>query len=291
MKRSRKIFLLMLFFLFSIFIMYDYNTVQGAGNSKINFVIVNAGGSEIGEQGDQIITQFLDILTKETSLKRSMVEGQYFNDISLAKAFIKKNSNSFVMGSLGFFLSNRDSYNLVPLSLIIAGGKNTEQYYVIVKKGSYKSLDSLKGKVMSGNVLYEDTRFINNVIFDGKINITEYFKVQPTARPLSAVRKVTTGAIDAVLLTGMQYESLKKIQSTFQNIDVVYRSAEFPRVGFMMVDTESTQSVKQEILNAVVKMTRLEEGKKVCQNFGITGFENIPSESLNEAISKYSSGN
>ena len=291
MKRSKKNFLLILFFLFSIFIMHDYNALQGAGNSKINFVIVNAGGSEIGGQGDQIITQFLDILTKETSLKRSMVQGQYFNDISLARAFIKKNNNSFVMGSLGFFLSNRDSYNLVPLSLIIAGGKNIEQYYVIVKKGSYKSLDSLKGKVISGNVLYEDNRFINNVIFDGKINITEYFKVQPTARPLSAVRNVTTGVIDAVLLTGMQYESLKKIQSTFQNIDVVYRSAEFPRVGFMMVDTESTQSVKQEILNAVVKMTRLEEGKKVCQNFGITGFENIPPEFLNEAISKYSSGN
>jgi ABC-type phosphate/phosphonate transport system substrate-binding protein len=262
-----------------------------ASPGRINFVIVYPGGPDTGPEGDRIINQFLDILTQQTSLKRSMISGQYLNDMTQAKAHIRNNRNSFIMGSLGFFLSNREAFGLEPLSLVISEGKSTEQFYVIVKKGAHKSLDSLKGKTLGGNVLYEDATFINALIFENKLNVADYFSLQPTARPLSAVRRVTTGLTDAVLLNGMQYESLKKIPTTFDGIEVVYRSAELPRLGFMMVDTEVNRSARKEILGAIVKMTQLEEGKKVCQNFGITGFQTIQPESLNEVITKSAGGN
>ena len=121
------------------------------------------------------------------------------------------------------------------------------------------------------------------------MNISKDFKLEPTPRPLSAVRKLDTGMVDAVLVNQMQYISLKRIPSTFQKLEVIYTSPNLPRLGFMMIDSPGAQKVKDEILRAIVKMSSLEEGKKVCNNFGITGFQNIEPEKIDEAIKKYNS--
>ncbi|HOW82407.1 MAG TPA: PhnD/SsuA/transferrin family substrate-binding protein [Spirochaetota bacterium] len=293
MTHKKNCFITIWMFLLLVFpgFFHQNGASVSAAAEKIHFAIVFPGGPDTGPEGDKIITQFLDILTRQTKIKRADVAGQYFNDIAPARAYIQKNRNCFIMGSIGFYLANRTTYNLVPLSLVTSEGKRTEQYYLIVKKGSYKSLADLKGKKISGNVLYEDAKFINNMVFENKINVGSYFVMQPTARPLSAVRKMNTGTVDAVLLTGMQYEALKQIPTTFQKIEVVYKSPEMPRLGFMMAETPATRGVKDEILGAMVKMTSLEEGKKVCNNFGISGFENIQPETLNETIAKYTGSN
>ena len=172
-KKNCFIVMWMLFLMVLPGVFQQPGTSLSAGTEKIHFAIVFPGGPDTGPEGDKIITQFLDILTQQTKIARSDVTGQYFNNIAPAKEYIQKNRNCFIMGSIGFFLSNRVSYNLVPLSLVTSDGKRTEQYFLIVKKGSYKSLGELKGKKVSGNVLYEDTKFINTLVFDNKINVSQ----------------------------------------------------------------------------------------------------------------------
>lgn len=253
---------------------------------KINFAVIFLGGPDTGAEGEKIISQFMSSLTKLTSMRKDSLQGKYFNNISDAKSYIQQNKNSYIMGSLGFFLANKKGMNLSPLAVVKIGGDDKEEYYVIVKKGSYKSLKQLKGKILAGNVLYEDTRFINTMIFNNKLDIKKHFQLKPSSRPLSAVRKLTSGQYDAVLLNHMQYISLKNLD-IFNKIEVIYQSPKMPALGLMMANTKENNAVKEKIVNAVTRMCNQTDTKEACKNFGIDGFDKIESENLANEITKY----
>lgn len=256
------------------------------GAEKINFAVLFLGGPDTGAEGEKIITQFMASLTKLTSMKKDSLQGKYFNNIMDAKTYIQQNKNSYIMGSLGFYLTNKKTMNLSPLATVMIGGDDKEQYLLIVKKGSYKSLKDLKGKVLAGNVLYEDAKFINTMIFDNKINVTKHFQLKPSSRPLSAVRKLTSGQVDAVLLNNMQYNSLKNLD-LFSKIEVVHQSPKMPALGLMMVNTKTNKAAKDKIVNAVTRMCNQADTKEACKNFGIDGFNKLEAETLKNEITKY----
>lgn len=255
---------------------------------KINFAVIFLGGPDTGPEGEKIINQFMASLTKLTGMKKDSIQGKYFNKIDEAKTYIKQNKNTYIMGSIGFYLANRKSMNLSPLAVVDIGGDDKEEFYLIVKKGTYKSLGQLKGKILAGNVLYEDKSFINTMIFDNKIDISKHFKLRPTNRPLSAVRKLDSGQYDAVLLTHMQYSSLKNLD-IFNRITVIHKSSQMPALGLMMIDSKTNNTVKPKIVGAVTRMCNQQDTKGACKNFGIDGFNKLEAETLKHEITKYES--
>ncbi len=255
---------------------------------QINFAVIFLGGPDTGAEGEKIITQFMSSLTKLTGMKKDSIQGKYFNKIDDAKTSIRQNKNSYIMGSIGFYLANRKAMNLEPLAAVNIDGNDREEYYLIVKKGSYKSLAQLKGKILAGNVLYEDKKFINNLIFEKKIDIAKHFKLQPSNRPLSAVRKLDSGQYDAVLLNHMQYSSLKNLD-IFKKIEVIHKSPQMPALGLMMITTKTNSAAKPRIVGAVTRMCNQQDTKAACKNFGIDGFDKLEAETLANEISKYES--
>src|SRR3990172_3002894 len=226
---------------------------------------------------EKIISQFINSLSKSTGLKKDTLQGKYFNNISDAKAYIQQHQNSYIMGSLGFFLANRKGMNLVPLAVVNLHGNDEERYYLVAEKSKYKSLSELKGKVLSGNILYEDKKFINRMIFNDTLDVSHYFKLKPTSRPLSAIRKLIRGDFDAVLLNSMQYNNLKKL-SDFNKIQIIHESPKMPALGLMMINTAKDNSIKSRIVNAVTTMCSHNDTKEACMNFGIQGFATIKAE-------------
>ncbi len=281
---SKKFLALITLIMCTIFF-YPFHST-GYCAEKINFAVIFLGGPDTGEEGEKIISQFMASLTKLTGMKKDSLQGKYFNDITEAKTCIKQNKNTYIMGSLGFYLANKKAMNLSPLAVVKIGGDDREQYNLIVKKGSYKSLKQLKGKILAGNVLYEDTKFINKIIFDNKIDITKHFQLKPSSRPLSAVRKLTSGQFDAVLLNNMQYNSLKNLD-VFSKIDVIYQSSKMPALGLMMTNTKTNIAAKAKIVNAVTRMCNQADTKEACKNFGIDGFSKLEAETLKNEITKY----
>ncbi len=260
--------------------------MTGFGAEKINFAVIFLGGPDTGAEGEKIINQFMTSLTKLTSMKKDSLQGKYFNNIADAKTYIQLNKNSYIMGSIGFYLANKKAMNLSPLAAVKIDGDDKEQYILIVKKGSYKSLKQLKGKVLAGNVLYEDTKFINSLIFDNKLDISKHFQLKPSSRPLSAVRKLTSGQVDAVLLNHMQYNSLKNLD-VFSKIEVLHQSPKMPALGLMMANTKTNKAAKDKIVNAVTRMCNQADTKEACKNFGIDGFNKLEAETLKNEITKY----
>jgi ABC-type phosphate/phosphonate transport system substrate-binding protein len=176
--------------------------------------------------------------------------------------------------------------NLSPLAAVKIGGEDQEEYSVIVKKGAYKTLSQLKGKTLAGNILYEDKKFINTMVFDNKIDISKHFKIKPSNRPLSAVRKLDSGQFDAVILNHMQYISLKNLD-IFKNIQVIHSSPKMPALGLMMINTKANNAAKDKIVNAITRMCGQEDTKAACKNFGIDGFDKLEAETLANEITKY----
>ena len=263
-----------------------FYSIEGA--EPINFVVIYSGGPDTGAEGKNIITQFMQSLSKLTGIQKERFRGSYFNQIDEAMKYLQQNKNSFIMGSIGFYLAHRQSMKLVPLATVKLQGNDKDQFYCIVKKGSYSSLSDLKGKVLAGNVLFEDKKFINAMIFNNELDVSSYFILKPTPRPLSAVRKLTQGQYDAVLLNHIQYHSLEKLD-LFKKISVVHRSPKMPALGLMMVQTDRNASLKDKIVKAVTRMCGQEDTKAACKNFGIDGFAAIEPGALNNEITKYES--
>src|SRR5271157_2060944 len=196
---------------------------QGNCGDRISFAVIFLGGPDTGAEGEKIISQFMDSLTKLSGLKKDSLQGKYFNTVDSAKTYIQQNKNSYIMGSIAFYLANRKNMDLAPLAVVKIQGESKEQYYLVANKEKYKSLTELKGKVLSGNILYEDKKFINRLIFNNTIDVSEYFKLKPSNRPLSAVKKLMRGEYDAVLLNHLQYNNLRSL-AEFKKIQIIHKS-------------------------------------------------------------------
>jgi len=285
-KTNSLLFLFVSLFVISSLIFISQERVYSNSN-RIDFVVVYPGGPSSGGEGSKIVNQFIGTLASITGLPKSRLKGAYFTRIAQADRYISVHRNAFIMGSLGYYLSHKKRFSLAPLTTVNISGNLPEQYRVIVKKGKYQTLRQLRRKKLTGNVLYEDLRFLNKIVFDNKLgNIKRFFRLKKTKRTLRAVRKVARGRIDAVVLNQMQYQSLKGL-SMFKKVAVIYTSPAYPTLGFMYSKNSVTDGVRAKILSAVTRMCFLPQGKGACKNFGIKGFSAVNSEVFNGAVQKY----
>ena len=190
------------------------------------------------------------------------------------------------MASVAFFLTNRKAMNLVPLANVKLGDSATERFYILVKKGKYSSLTQLKGKILSGSILYEGSSFLDKVVFNNTLRASTHFKLKPTGRPLSAVRRMVRNRVDAVIVNEIQYQALKGI-SLGSKVSVIHTSPTMPALGLMMTDTPGTRALQPKVVAAITEMCSDAQGAKECRNFGIKGFVPVRSGALDGVIGLY----
>lgn len=241
-------------------------------------------------EGDNYIGQFITLLAGSVGLKPENFKGKFFNEAGDVKNFISQNKNVFVMGSLSFFLPNRNWLKLVPVASLDYSGTDIEKYYLTVQKGKYKSINDLKGKTVAGNVFKEDKRFINKFIFNNKIDAYSYFKTTFTTSVRGSVRNLQKGKLDAILLNHRDYVKFKN-RKDFETLDVIYTSENIPALGLMMNDSPYNRSMQDKFLNAVIKMNSMSDARTMFSANGISGFRKINSGLIENAISKFDSSN
>jgi hypothetical protein len=261
--------------------------VSWAGKpAPVEFVIVYPGGPDAGSEGKKLAEQLVQHLAAATSLDPASFAGAYFNDEKAAAAYLKTHRDAFVLGGLGFYLSQRKSLGLVPLAHLRGEAGNDERFSVVVKKGRFKTLDDLQGKTLWGSVLFEDSRYVDRFAFAGKLQAGQWFDVHPTPRPLSAVRKLDSNAADAVLLNRAQLDALKRLP-LYEKLEVIHTSEPVCTLGLMAVPTARTKVVQEKILKSLLDLCATAQGKNVCQSAGIVGFDPVKADVLDAAVKKY----
>jgi len=187
--------------------------------------------------------------------------------------------------SLGIFLEGEAKYRLKPLVLARISGKTTTKYRVMVKKGTYKTLDDLKDKVLTGN-LVDDPLFLTKVVFAGKYRAGQDFKLKQTPRALRALRNVSKGKADAALVDDLQFSSLKELP-LFDKLEVIFESEEMPNLGLVYVAGRTSDADAKKLADALVGMCSDPVGKTMCKDFNVEGFEAVPPNALDRIKALY----
>lgn len=246
-------------------------------------VIVFPGGPNPGSSGQRAIDEFVAKLGEQIG---GNLEGNYFNDSAAAFAHLEKNPNSFVLGSTGFFLAYRESLKLIPMARVMLPDGKPEQYFLVTKKGAFTDLASLQNKRVTGTPFFENPAFLDRIAFDGAIKTESFFEAEGTNRPLSALRKLTSGDIDGVLLAATQFHSLASLPLA-EELDVVFQSRPVPSVGLMRLDNEATETTAEALRQALLDLSKTPEGIEASQGFGVAGFAEIDAGEIAALVKKY----
>lgn len=257
-----------------------------AESTTVHMVIVFPGGPDVEGEGTRIIGQFLGSVAQQAGVDTNHLAGAYFTSAADAVAYVTAHPDAFIMGSLSFFLANRQAMKLVPLARVVFPEDTEECYRLLVKRGSYASLAELRGKTISGNTLFGDPAFLSRIVFGGRVDAALHFRLKPTTRPLSAVRRVALGSIDGVLLNQVQYRSLAQLP-VFEELQVVYQSTPLPPLGFMRAGSRDVGALSDRLVKAVVELPETAAGKEACANFALKGFVPVVQGELDEVIRTY----
>jgi len=274
---------IVLAFLLTSFASLPPQTAVSQDNSAFGLVVVYPGGPNPGSSGQRVIDDFVARLSDGSGLP---LTAHYFNDIAPALEHLAANPNSFVLGSTGLFLGHRNSLGLAPIASVELPDGKPEQYFLVTRKDAYSTLEDLKGKKISGSVFFEPQQFLDRVVFDGAVATGDDFDSEASSRPLSALRSLTQGEIDGVLLTAPQYHSLSALPLAGE-LRVVFQSNPIPSVGLMRIDNEDTAAATDRLRDALLGLAETDEGAAVAKTFGVAGFAALDDAEIENLVNLY----
>ena len=256
-----------------------------AAKSSVGLVIVTPPGVELGRDGARYVDELVAIVSRAMGLKPGELTGSAFGDAEAAAQAIAAHGDCFVLGSIGFYAAHRATLSLSPLLALQRADKAPERYRVIVKKGRYDSLDSLKGKTLAGSPLFESARFVDVAAFGDALKSREHFQLKPSKRPLREVRALVSEKVDAVLIDGAQFSSLGALP-ILESLAVLHTSEPLPSLGLMARGTDRVKSLAPRMIEAAQALCAHEEGKSLCKSFGIAGFERADTAAIDAFADK-----
>ena len=180
----------------------------------------------------------------------------------------------FAITSLGLFLEQQKKHHLLPLVQPLMRGAATETYRLIAKPGLYKDLEALKGKRVGGTV-FEERDFIRKIVFAGQIDPTVFFELKPSRQAIRAIRSLDKDELDAVLVNGQQYGALDSLNLP-TSLEVIFTSKEIPLMGLVADEKLTTPDERARFAKALTGMCSDNEGKKLCELFGVEAFRSAP---------------
>jgi len=189
---------------------------------------------------------------------------------------------AFAILPLGLFLRHRAEHQLQPLVQPSIAGRTSETYQVVVKKGSFKSLQELKGRKL-GSPWLEDREFVRRLVFANTLDPDKDLHPVAIKRSLRALRQLVAGKIDAVLLNQQQAESLSELPMG-KDLEVIYRSPELPQIGITASLARTSADTRKKMTRAMLAMCGHAQGKKLCELFNIDGFKEVGPGSYDQVI-------
>ncbi|HOI11230.1 MAG TPA: PhnD/SsuA/transferrin family substrate-binding protein [Myxococcota bacterium] len=174
----------------------------------------------------------------------------------------------FAIVSLGWWLAHAGD-GLVPLVQPKIKGATDEVFRVMVRKGTYKSLDDLRGKTVTGTPLVEPD-FLMKVVFGGRFKASD-FVLEPSNQALRALRSLNDREVEAVVVTAQQFQSMGALP--FANLlEPVFTSQPIPLMGVVANEKTTTPEERRRFQKALTSFCGHKDGRQFCELFGIDAF-------------------
>jgi hypothetical protein len=188
----------------------------------------------------------------------------------------------FAITTLGSFLGHREKLNLVPLVQPVIDGSSAEKYRIMVRKGTFTSIEKLEGKTVGG-ALVDEPVFFKRVILKGKVDPEAFFSLKSSRRVLRSLRALVKGTLDAVVVNSQQYRSLGSLPFA-DELEVAFTSEEVPLVGVVANGHRTTPDERARFSQALSKICTHREGKQLCELFGVETFVPADTKAFQKAI-------
>jgi ABC-type phosphate/phosphonate transport system substrate-binding protein len=235
----------------------------------LRLLICQPGGPALGDEQQQVISKMYRYVERKTGLGEGQIQGFYTNERDKCLAELEQKP-AIVLPSLPIYFEHKEKYGLTPVAQLRLDGKTEDHYYLMVKaKSPIASAKDLAGKTVTGTHL-GSASFLTDIVLEGKLKPDEV-KVQPQRLSLRAIREVTTGKSDAVLLDGTQYRALKGTQYESQ-LQLLHTSRALPTPPVTVMKGRVPKGFGQKLGRALNGMTEDPEGQEVIRIFRIDGF-------------------
>ncbi len=257
-------------------------------SNALSVLICYPGGSPMGGEVQSGVDSLIRILEDTGSWHRGTIKSFFTSEEGECRAYLDKQGPQFVIADLELFLRYREKLDFIPLVQPLIHGSSSERYRIVVKKGTYSSLESLKGKTLGGSLLGESS-FLKRIIFEGKIDPTSFFVLRPSRRVLRSLRNLVKGELDAVMLNSQQYRALGALPFAAE-LRVVFTSAEFPLVGVVANGKKTTAEQRKRFANALTGLCEHQEGRQLCELFGVEDFVPVGMDAFKKVIYLWDAG-
>lgn len=250
-----------------------------------SLVICHVGGPGNTEQAKPVLDKFLRHVEQAGGIARGSMNGEYHSTKESCLKYIDTNKPLFGVFDLATYLQLRRSYKLKPLACM--GSMDSQRYHLLVRQGSFKDLNALKGKKLISN-LVQDPRFVSRIILGGRVDATKHFELAHTSRPLKGIRKVARSKAEATLVDGLAYAHLAELKLPVKLVSI-HDSPALPGLTLTVLgaqeDAKTTQVIKK-MIKALPKLCS-GPGKSMCQTFQVTSFSKVKPKSYATLEKKY----
>lgn len=244
------------------------STAQAADPSPV--VVCYPGGPVSEEDANKAMSAMLNVVEKVGGWPANTFSSAFSSDLKACTALLSQKRPAFAITSLGIYLDQRENLHLEPVVQPKMRGLTSEQFHLVVVKGSFTSLAELKGKSVGGSV-FDEADFIRKIVFAGKIDPQKEFELKPSKQAIRALRALDKGELDAVLLNGQQFAALESLPLTHP-LESIFTSAPIPLMGLVANQQLSSPEDRTRFAKALSAMCSDAEGKKLCDLFSIDAF-------------------
>lgn len=258
---------------------------RAEGVDRVGLVIVTPPGIDLGKDGARYVAELVALVSEAMGLEPGQLAGSAFGDPVAAAEAIAARPDCFVLASLGFYAAHRSALGLSPLLALRRTDGEPERYRIVVKKGRFETLAALQGHTLAGSPLHESERFIDEAVFGGALRAKAHFQLKPTKRPLREVRALLSDKVDAVLIDAAQFASLRALP-LFEALAVLHTSEPLPSLGLMARGGTRMRALSPKMIEAASALCDREEGRAICQSFGIAGFEKADLAAIDDFAAK-----
>ncbi len=233
----------------------------------LTLLICYVGGPGTPQQAQPVVDRFLRQVEGVAGWKSNAARGIYQATLASCDAAMRQHQPNLVVVDLPAYLGQHRSWKLEPLAHM--GKADKKRYFLLVRKGSFKDLASLKGKRLV-TPLAADPTFLSRVVFGGKVDAAKHFKLSKTRRPLKGIRRVARGRADATVVDELAYGHLKELPLKTP-LEAIHRSGALPGLTLAVVKGRTTKALIAEIRRALPKLCA-GAGAQLCRTFGIAAF-------------------
>lgn len=191
----------------------------------------------------------------------------------------------FAVLSLGVYLQVRRSWRTQVLGQVQMFAGAGQRLYLVVKKGGARTLADLRGKRLVSNHLAE-TRFLNRVLFGGKLDVRKHFTLRQVYRTTKGMRDVARGRADATIINDDELRTLHH-RSWGRKLQIMHRSPPLPGAPLVAFRGVARPADIQRVRKVIAHLCRGPAGKKLCQSSGILSMRPATQATFAAMIRRY----